>query len=114
MGMDDILKNPKEHELLARYTKLHDQFKNENPGLVAPKWAYHFAPPIPFVGASYGEGRAKVLIYASAENLTYTRKPKGDRPWLLPENQMIRSRKYNACLGGTSVHIQPINNGSLL
>lgn len=80
-----------------------------------PAWAYPYAPPIPFVGKGYGEnGRSKVLVYASAENLTYTKKLKEVPPWLQPDNQIIRSRIDHRERGGTCVHIQPIDNGSLL
>lgn len=105
MGVDVVL-NTYERALLSEYERRYSG---------TPTWAYPFAPPIPFVGDSYGTaGRAKVLIYASAENLTYSRKPNVDLPMLLPENQMIRSRYDHAVRGGTCVHIQPIDNGSLL
>lgn len=104
MGMDDLL-NDKERSLLQAYEDL---------GRKAPEWAYPFAPPIPFVGKGYGvDSRSKVLIYASAENLRYTKKFKDDG-WLNPENQMIRSRVHHHERGATFVHMQPINNGSLL
>jgi len=54
------------------------------------------------------------LVYASAENLTYTKKLKDVPLWLQPDNQTIRSRIDHLERGGTYVHIQPIDNGSLL
>ena len=101
----DVTLNNREQELLREYKRLFTK---------PPEWAYPFAPPIPFVGADYGEGRSKVLIYASAENLTYTRKQSAASPWLSSEHQMLRSRCVHACNKGTCVHIQPIDNGSLL
>lgn len=104
--MNDQL-NAKENELLRAYCE-------QNQGQVAPEWAYQFAPSIPFVGDDYGRnGRPKVLIYASAENLTYTRNQKVEI-WLQPKNQMIRSRVFHSVKHGTNIHIQPIDNGSLL
>lgn len=94
---------------------LKAQYESVLAGAKCPDWAYPFAPPIPFVGKGYGEnGRSKVLVYASAENLTYSKKLKEVPLWLRPDNQIIRSRIDHRERGGTCVHIQPIDNGSLL
>jgi hypothetical protein len=120
MGMDAAL-NPLEQQLIEGYKKL---FKK------CPDWAYPVAPAIPFVGNNYPMEGGGVLVYASAENLSYTW-PKGEqawneamwqqqlpnvRPWFDPDKDpMLRSRNMLAVSPGTTkVHIEPINNGSLL
>ena len=55
-----------------------------------------------------------MLIYASAENLSYTRRLKEIPVWLTATSQMFRARIDHSMRGGTNVHIQPIDNGSLL
>lgn len=106
MGM--ALLNDIERKLRVEYESI---LANVDP----PDWAYQYAPAIPFVGNGYGAGnRSKVLVYSSAENLTYTRALKEVPLWMQPENQIIRSRIEHYERGGTCVHIQPIDNGSLL
>ena len=119
--MDDLL-NDKERSLLQKYEGLFQQ---------APEWAYPIAPPIPFVGEQYKkEGRAGVLIYASAENLGYTWnndqptlsawersivEHADEWPWFQDQqSRILRSRIMQERYRGTHVHIEPINNGGLL
>ena len=85
-----------------------------------PNWAVRkksnpeeFVPPaIPFVGKNYDD--LKVLVYASAENLTYY----NSYQEYLDNNQFafIRSKyffdKKNSFF--PYVHIEPVNNGSLV
>lgn len=107
MGVDVTL-NAYERDLKAAYEEVLATTEH-------PDWAYPYTPPIPFVGSGYGEdGRSKVLVYASAENLTYTKKQKVVPLWLQPKNQILRSRIVHHVHGGTCIHIQPVDNGSLL
>lgn len=124
MGVDVGLTHEKEVQLFETYRR---EFE------ASPDWAFPVAPPIPFVGDHYPKNGGGVLVYASAENLGYTW-PKGMREWDLEiwqthiglkseawpwfrsaERQMCRSRlMYKDGSKGNLVHIEPINNGSLL
>ena len=106
-----------EHEIFERYGEELQVFKTANNDRVAPKWAFQIAPAIPFVGSAYGRGALPgVLIYSSAENLSYI----WEKDWLSiewlkdEESQMRRSRIYNMHERGTNVHIGPINDGAQL
>ncbi|MBS1770591.1 MAG: hypothetical protein JSS77_13080 [Acidobacteria bacterium] len=124
MEVDATLRHEKEASLLDAY---FTEYK------VAPDWAFPIAPPIPFVGDQYPSKGGGVLVYASAENLGYAwprAMQKWDRdtwqvhveqkaedwPWFSSiEDQMCRSRlMYKNRSEGSLVHIEPINNGSLL
>ncbi|HNK84969.1 MAG TPA: hypothetical protein PKL41_07195, partial [Flavobacteriales bacterium] len=111
MGVDVEL-NQLEKDLLRRYQEIEQAYRAENKQAVAPWWAYPVPPPIPFVGSAFGEsGRPKVLVYASAENLSNP----GQVVGLRNAAAMCRSRR--AWLDGGKqhdVHIEPINNGGLL
>ncbi|TXI81303.1 MAG: hypothetical protein E6Q44_04755 [Flavobacteriales bacterium] len=120
MGMDVGL-NALERNLLESYRQHFSE---------APSWAFPVAPPIPFVGRSYPENGGGVLLYASAENLGYTwddanptrvgwELHSSERvnkwPWLGNcWSQMLRGRIMLESVGGTSVHIGPINDGTQL
>ncbi len=120
MGVDVEL-NALEGKLLESYRRHFSE---------APSWAYPVAPPIPFVGKDYPESGGGVLIYASAENLGYTWDDANPTrvgwglhsservnkwPWLGNcWSQMLRGRIMLESVGGTSVHIGPINDGTQL
>lgn len=115
----DMDMDHKEKALLSEYRKELATYREQNNGRVAPEWAYQYQPPIPWVGDGYETpGRPKVLIYASAENLTYTKKyeknPDEKPSYLKGDDQMLRSRICHTEYRGTHSHIQPINNASLL
>lgn len=81
-----------------------------------PAWGYKgIAPAIPFVGEKYSESETKVLLYASAENLASNEKHRHELETRGLREQLLRS--YGAKVlhhQDQNVHIEPINNGSLL
>lgn len=101
MGVDDLLKD--------RYSKvLSDQR--------FPKWSFEVPPAIPFVGNQFKHAPKRVLVYASAENLNH--KDQVVNLLSLPD-PMLRSRWFLAERrrsdpDSTFVHINPIDNSSLL
>lgn len=113
MGVDDLL-NLRERALLNRYRAIHERWSVAHSGRVAPPWAHQFRPTIPVVGGDFGGRRMRVLVYASAENLTWAKQRSELPSQLWPEFQMIRGRVDLAMRGGTNVHIHPVDNGSLL
>jgi len=107
-GLHDMSINKIEQKLLDGYKTVfrHHDF---------PDWAYQYYPPIPHVGNRVDKKNVRCIVYGSAENLKYTR----DRPDAeinsLEEEQWYRHRyyrKYDKYF--PFVHIEPINNGSLL
>lgn len=83
-----------------------------------PKWAWPFNPPVPLVGKNYKPVKC-LLIYASAENLTWLNantppaRFKGNKAWNRYRIQ------YEACGHNSKeffpdVGIQPVNDGGLL
>jgi hypothetical protein len=82
-----------------------------------PKWAWPFKPPVPLVGKNYKPGKG-LLIYASAENLSWLHSKK-------PPARFSGEKAYNryrTCYeeqGRTSknffpnVGIQPVSDGGL-
>lgn len=81
-----------------------------------PDWAFDVPPPMPFIGDRYHMAPAKVLAYASAENLNHNRQvasikslpdPMARCSWFLAD-----WRRNDPT--STFVHIQPVDNGSLL
>ncbi len=106
-----------EDDLLVRYRDEYCKFKARNSGRPAPEWAFQIAPAIPFVGQEFGQGSVpQVLIYASAENLSYIwEKDHTHLDWLKDEeSQMRRSRLYNEANHGTNIHIGPVNDRTQL
>lgn len=98
-------------------------FKKENG---QPTWAYHkksspkqlIMPTIPFVGKNYFEQPKKVLLYASAENLSHYTKSEGylddddkaiNRHRLFFDNSFINDEHVFY----PDVHIAPIDDGRL-
>lgn len=91
-----------------------------------PTWAYHkksspkqlVMPTIPFVGKNYFKQPKKVLLYASAENLSYYTKSEDylddndkaiNRHRLFFDNSFIKDE----CIFYPDVHIAPIDDGRL-
>lgn len=112
-----------ETDLLLSYKDIFSA-KNNN-----PTWAVHkITPeysddlihcPIPFVGKEYKTQNPRILLYASAENLSdYNIKKKTYLD--CDDFAIVRHRKYFDGTAGKSdyfypnVHIQPINDGGLL
>ena len=102
-----------ENELRKNYKEIFSQKKSR------PDWAVKklkrkgiVHPAIPFVGKKYN--KTKVLLYASAENLS------GYNGYLDDDTIAIKRRRdcYNAAKEGKinfpSVHIAPVDDGSLL
>ena len=74
-------------------------------------------PPIPFVGNNYSN--LKVLLYASAENLTYYTEQDKTIDYL--DDDLISINRHRFCFENCSknryfphVHIEPVNNGALM
>nr|MBC8440199.1 hypothetical protein [Candidatus Desulfobacula maris] len=104
-------------DLLTKYKKIFSE-------IAPPDWAVEnrvsgekICPSIPFVGKNYHLSKNKVLIYASAENLTYYEKDESKNDLLETEIAWNR-RRYSIDLNPESifpnVHISPVNNGGLL
>lgn len=109
-----------EKELLETYRRIFAERKNE------PSWAVHKHTPgcenelvhcaIPFVGEDYGSQKTKILIYASAENLSWYKEK-----CYLDDDTLAITRHRNSFNDSRSkpdlffpdVHIQPFNNGYL-
>jgi len=112
--------------ILKGYRALHDKCKASyaSPEACtegerkAPKWAWNFRPSIPFVGEQYRPDKG-LLIYASAENLTwmnrtnpparYTSDAALNRYRAAYEEQGRNAASFFPCVG-----IQPVNDGGLL
>lgn len=103
--------NDEEHILLEHYNTTLS--KN---GI--PKWAFQFPPPIPFVGNRFSKKSPKVMVYGSAENLTYTIKNTNSEIFSIGEACKYRHKYFYLNYKNDGlfpyVHIQPINDGSLL
>ncbi len=116
--------------LLNEYKKIHSEQKGK-----LSKWAVHkispgntdeiVVPTIPFVGKKYAEQTNKILVYASAENLSeYCCNCNTDRPWL--DEDEIAQNRHRMCYDDQSmqirkkadvipyVHCGPIETGLLL
>ncbi len=85
-----------------------------------PEWAWPVAPPIPFVGRNYKPGRG-LLVYASAENLTwwngrderckYFAEPSAWNRYRLQYTNDVRNSRDQFF---PNIGIQPVNDGGLL
>jgi hypothetical protein len=70
--------------------------------------------PIPFVGKSYSQQNPKILLYASAENLTeYNGYLDDDQYALNRHRNFFKMSVSNPNTFFPNVHIQPINDGAL-
>ena len=105
--------------LIKKYREIFAQRKNR------PEWAVRKKSndsefihlPIPFVGKNYD--KTKLLLYASAENLTYYTEQ--DKEWNVLENNNIAIDRHRYCFEQFSnrrylpyLHIAPVEDGSLL
>ena len=94
--------NQIEHQIEEEYKEIY--LRQGSPG-----WAVHIEPAIPFVGNNYHKSQKKVLIYGSAENLTYL------SGQTITDNNYRRNREVVDELGYfKTIHIAPITDGSLL
>ena len=107
-----------ENQLLKIYTQIFASKKNE------PEWAMHKATaghtqelihcPIPFVGKEYARQKVKILLYASAENLTgYDGYLDDDQYAIHRHRNFFERSTSNPDTFFPNVHIQPINDGCL-
>ncbi len=81
-----------------------------------PGWAWEgLPPPIPFVGRHYGtETAPRVLVYASAENLTWLDHDEAAAEWIRRED--VRWDRHRAAWDGPypgELNIAPFDNGGL-
>lgn len=111
-----------EKALIELYKHIFSQKKNE------PTWATHkntqghshelIHCPVPFVGKYYGQQKPKILLYASAENLSdYNSSGKTyldcDDYAINRHRNFFDSSAANPDVFFPNVHIQPINDGCL-
>ena len=112
-----------EKELLEAYRRIFAERKNE------PEWAVkkhtssceseelvHCA--IPFVGDTYGSQKTKILIYASAENLSWYINKCKEKCYLDNDEEAVNRHRnfFNSSKRDRffpDVHIQPFNDGYL-
>jgi hypothetical protein len=107
-----------ERELVEAYKANFDREKR-------PDWAVRnkehpeelIRPSVPFIGRNYSSARNKILVYASAENLTDYEEGGGAKKRLEGEDAWNRRRvtfdndKWGS--GFPDVHIRPVDNGFL-
>lgn len=113
-GVDIMNMEKAVEELLKAYSEIFDRQG-------APEWAVHkkeksdefVRPTIPFVGKDYFEQDHKILVYASAENLSKydgriddDKKAENRHRWYF-ENESKSETEF------PNVHMQPMNDGSL-
>lgn len=95
--------------LLAGYEKIYSRQGT-------PTWAFdRIAPAIPYIGERFTAMAKKVLIYASAENLSSDNTNRTKLQTHSVHEQLLRS--YTAKVlpkEDQNIHIEPINNGGLL
>ena len=100
-------------QLESRYKELERQHRPVNAWKILNEYV---KPAIPFVGKHYfkqPKGQ-RVLVYASAENLTWL-DPNVENDYYCSFEAMHRSRKnFEGDSFYPNVHIQPINDGGLL
>ena len=109
----------KTNNLKKEYSKIFSKGENRPDWTVKkksnPKEIIH--PSIPFVGKNYDN--TKILLYASAENLTYYTEQNDNIDYL--DNDKIAIDRHRYCYENYSndrffphVHIEPVNNGALI
>ena len=110
------------NELIQKFKDIFEKTHNNRP----PDWAWPFKPSIPLVGENYKPGKG-LLIYASAENLSWHNNKK-DSPlhqFFTEENAWNRYRiqydeycskpnKSHPKVYFPNVGIQPVSDGGLL
>ena len=109
----------------AKVNKLKEEYrkifqKNEKPDWAVKKHqnsADPVRPSIPFIGREYQNAPKKVLVYASAENLTFYCDEKYDSNYL--DNDKYAENRHRNKFEETKedffpdIHIGPMNNGAL-
>lgn len=103
------------NELTEKYNTL---FSN----LEKPSWAVHKINPsneyihctIPFVGKNYQKQKIKVLVYASAENLSNYNGYLDDDMTAINRHRLYFDASINKDTLFPSVHMKPMSDGSLL
>lgn len=108
-----------EENLIKKYSEIFSQTEKQ------PNWAVRkksnskelVHPPIPFVGKNYNNLR--ILLLASAENLTYYTKQNKEIDYL--DYNSIAINRHRFCFENCSenkffphMHIEPVNNGALV
>lgn len=94
---------------------LVQRFKDTFTGI--PEWAWPYSPPVPLVGNNYKPGKG-LLVYASAENLTWLNKEdapprfKTDAAWNRYRVQYEQSGRCSEDFF-PDVGIQPVTDGGL-
>ncbi len=82
-----------------------------------PDWAWPFNPPIPLIGKDYRPGHG-ILIYASAENLSWLNDPSEPVRFMARDAWNRYRVQYNKGKNSDgffpTVGIQPVNDGGLL
>ena len=107
-----------ENQLHELYKQIFSRKSHE------PNWAMHKAAsghtqelihcPIPFVGKNYARQKVKILLYASAENLTAYKGYLDDDHYAIHRHRnFFESSISNPDTFFPNVHIQPINDGVL-
>jgi len=101
------------HDLISAYSKLRAADSSNDKYLKYP-------PSIPFIGNRYFEAQSRILVYASAENLTYALENPSSGINSLAENEQ-RNRHYHYFTYRNDdrkrypeIHMRPIKVGGLL
>jgi len=89
--------------------KIENEYKSLFHDEGAPEWAKNIEPAIPWVGKRYSHSSVKILIYGSAENLTYASGQTITKNNFRRNREVSDNSKYFK-----HIHITPINDGSLL
>ncbi|MCE5340149.1 MAG: hypothetical protein LLF92_03365 [Planctomycetaceae bacterium] len=99
-------------------TQLVQRFKDISMFEKIPSWAWQFNPPIPLIGEKYKPGKS-ILIYASAENLSWLHNSKTPSRFSEKETAWNRYRicyeeqGQNSTTPFPNVGIQPMTDGGL-
>jgi len=112
----------KESQLVVDLVDAFKIIKRDN-GI--PDWAWKYSPPVPFVGRNYKKGEG-LLVYASAENLSWTKTGKPEhfsddekaytRRWDFYTDYLHHCNRYKGMFDGEGTHvgIGPFDSGGLL
>lgn len=91
-----------------------------------PEWAVRrtfdnrqIVPTVPFVGKEYKDNNCKMLVYASAENLTYVYDDVSNNKFPNIFNDEFAINRHRKCFDNSeklfpNVHLKPMTNGCLL
>lgn len=104
-----------EHALMEKYQEIFQRKGN------TPDWAYRklysehlIHPSIPFVGKHYWKQPIKILMYASAENLSDYDGRIDDDSIAINRHRIFFDKSPKSNGQFPNVHIEPVNNGSLV